>query len=46
VSNTLTLSSASTAKGVGIQVLNGTTVISYGPAIGSCCPRHWSLARS
>ena len=31
VSNTLTLSSASTAKGVGIQVLNGTTVISYGP---------------
>jgi len=31
VSNVLTLNSASTAKGVGIQVLNGTTVISYGP---------------
>jgi type 1 fimbria pilin len=31
VSSTLSLSSDSTAKGVGIQVLNGTTPISYGP---------------
>lgn len=31
VSNTLSLNAASTAKGVGIQVLNGTTVINYGP---------------
>jgi type 1 fimbria pilin len=31
VSNTLSLTSSSTAKGVGIQVLNGGTVISFGP---------------
>ncbi|WP_390343814.1 fimbrial protein [Variovorax boronicumulans] len=31
VSNTLSLNAASTAQGVGIQVLNGTNVISYGP---------------
>lgn len=30
VSDTLSLTSSSTAKGVGIQVLNGTTVINYG----------------
>ena len=31
ISDTLTLTPTSTAAGVGIQVLNGTTVISYGP---------------
>jgi type 1 fimbria pilin len=30
VSSTLSLTSASTAKGVGIQVLNGTNIVSYG----------------
>lgn len=30
VSDTLSLTAASTAKGVGIQVLNGTNVVSYG----------------
>lgn len=31
-SDTLSLTSTSTAKGVGIQVLNGATVIQYGPS--------------
>ncbi|SIT35709.1 putative fimbrial protein [Paraburkholderia ribeironis] len=31
VSNTLSLTSASTARGVGIQIQNGPNVISYGP---------------
>jgi type 1 fimbria pilin len=31
VSSTLSLSSNSTAKGVGIQILNGTTPVSFGP---------------
>jgi type 1 fimbria pilin len=31
VSSTLSLTAASTAKGVGIQVLNGTNVLSFGP---------------
>lgn len=31
VSDTLSLTAASTATGVGIQVLNGATVVSYGP---------------
>lgn len=32
LSDTLSLTPTSTAKGVGIQVLNGTTVVQYGPS--------------
>ncbi|KAA1012041.1 fimbrial protein [Paraburkholderia panacisoli] len=41
-SNTLSLSTSSTASGIGIQVLNGNTVISYGPdssVVGN--PNQW-----
>jgi type 1 fimbria pilin len=41
-SNTLSLSAGSTARGIGIQVLNGNTVISYGPdsaVVGN--PNQW-----
>jgi type 1 fimbria pilin len=41
-SNTLSLSASSTASGIGIQVLNGNTVISYGPdsaVVGN--PNQW-----